>query len=54
LIEIFHELGIAISLDRDPLYQPVIVDVDDAVCSPADCTGTLSLDVKIKFAFPKE
>lgn len=60
LIEIFHELGIAISLDQDPLYQPVIVDVDDAVCSPPPedrspvCTGTLSLDVKIKFAFPKK
>ena len=60
LIEIFHELGITLSLDRDPLYQPVIVDVDDAVCSPppedrsAVCTGTLSLDVKIKFAFPKK
>jgi hypothetical protein len=59
LIEIFDELGITLSLDREPLYQPVIVDVDNAVCSPppddrtAVCTGTLSLDIKIKFAFPK-
>src|SRR5262249_32825306 len=56
LIEIFSELGIAINLGQNPslpLYQPIITDVANAVCSPVSSAGTLSLDVTIQFVIPQ-
>ena len=48
LTEIFAELGLTIGV-----AQPIITDVNNAVCSPNNSTGALSLDVTIQFNVPK-
>lgn len=49
LTEIFQELGITIGSS----LQPVVTDVENAVCSPANLGGTLSLDVTVQFVIPR-
>jgi len=55
VIEIFRELGITLVPDSfgNLVPEPVITDVHNAVCSPANSTGAASLDVTIQFATPR-
>jgi len=55
VIEIFKELGITLVPDSfgNLVPEPVITDVNNAVCSPANSTGTASVDVTIQFALPR-
>jgi len=51
LTELFAELGIAISPNSN--LQPVMTDVENAVCSPDSTGGTLSLDVTVQFVISR-